>query len=202
MHPRETGRRYDAIAPLWDEARRENLQGLGFLERAIASCKSRRMALDVGCGTGGRMIEKMLASGFHVTGIDVSSGMLQIARARHSTVEFVHDDISEWVTELRFDLIVAWDSTFHLPYELQGPVIGKLCACLADHGVLLFTAGGVDGEIVGTMYGHEFAYSSLSDTALMRLLYQAGCVPILVERDQYPLHHLVVVAAKESRSAA
>jgi len=36
---------------------------------------------------------------------------------------------------------------------------------------------------------------------LMRLLYRAGCVPILVERDQYPLHHLVVVAAKESRSA-
>ena len=201
MHPRETGRRYDAIAPLWDEARRESAQGLSFLERAIALCKSRRMALDVGCGSGGRMLEKVLASGFRVTGIDVSSGMLQIANASHPTVEFVYADISDWVTPLRFDLIVAWDSTFHLPYELHAPVIGKLCACLAEQGVLLFTAGGIDGEIVGTMYGHEFAYSSLSDTELMRLLYRAGCVPILVERDQYPLHHLVVVAAKESRSA-
>ena len=201
MHPREIGRRYDAIAPLWDAGRSESTQGLGFLERAIALCKSRRMALDVGCGSGGQMIEKMLVAGFDVTGVDVSSAMLEIAKARHPTVEFVHDDISEWVTALRFDLILAWDSTFHLPHHLHAPVMGKLCAYLAEQGVLLFTAGGIDGEIVGIMHGHEFAYSSLSDTALMQLLYCSGCVPILVERDQYPLHHLVVLAVKDGLSA-
>ncbi len=72
----------------------------------------------------------------------------------------------------------------------------KLCACLAEHGVLLFTAGGVDGAIVGSMHGHTLAYSSLSDFALLALVERGGCTPVLMERDQYPLHHLVVMATK------
>jgi len=135
MHPRETGRRYDAIASSWDQQRRESAQGVGFLERAIALCRWRGRALDIGCGSG-------------------------------------------------------------------GPVIEKLCGYLAEHGVLLFTAGGVDGEIVGNMHGHEFAYSSLSETAFMELVQLGGCVPVLVERDQYPLHHLVVMAAKNLEASA
>ena len=202
MHPRETGHQYDAIASFWDEKRRESAQGVNFLERAIALCRSRGKALDVGCGSGGPMVDKLLAAGFGVTGIDVSTALLEMAKARHPKVEFVHDDIVEWVTPLRFDLIVAWDSIFHLPHDLHAPVIGKLCDYLAKHGVLLFTAGGIDGEIVGDMHGRKFAYSSLSDTALMKLVHSGGCMPVLVQRDQYPLHHLVVVAAKEVDSAA
>lgn len=202
MHPRETGRRYDTIASFWDRHRRESVQGVTFLERAIALCKLRGRALDVGCGSGGPMIDTLLAAGFTVTGIDVSNALLEMAKVRHPAVEFVHHDIAEWAAPLRFDLILAWDSIFHLPHDLHVPVIGKLCGLLAAHGVLLFTAGGVDGEIVGTMDGHEFAYSSLSDTALMDLVYRGGCVPVLVERDQYPLHHLVVMAAKGGEDAA
>ncbi len=196
MHPRETGRRYDAIASFWDRQRRASAQGVGFLERAIALCKRPASALDVGCGSGGPMIERLLAAGFAVTGVDVSAALLAMAKARYPTAEFVHDDIGEWVAPRRYDLILAWDSIFHLPHGSHAPVIERLCGYLVEHGVLLFTAGGVDGEIVGNMHGHEFAYSSLSDTALMELVHRGGCVPVLVERDQYPLHHLVVMAAK------
>jgi SAM-dependent methyltransferase len=196
MHPHEIGRRYSAIASFWDERRRTSVQGVRFLERAIAVCETRRGALDVGCGSGGPMMETLLTAGYKVTGVDVSTGLLDMAKARHPTVEFVHGDITEWVTPLKFDLILAWDSIFHLPHDSHAPVIGKLCSYLAEHGVLLFTAGGIDGEIVGTMRGCEFTYSSLSDTRLMEIIHAGGCVPILVERDQYPLHHLVVMAAK------
>jgi len=202
MHPRETGRRYDAIASFWDEKRRESVQGVKFLERAIAVCKLRGNALDVGCGSGGPMIDKMLTAGFKVTGIDVSAVLLEISKSRYPSVEFVHADITEWVAPRRFELIVAWDSIFHLPHDSHVPVIAKLCGYLAKHGVLLFTAGGIDGEIVGNMHGYEFAYSSLSDTALIELVYRGGCVPILSERDQYPLHHLVVIAARNGESSA
>lgn len=198
MHPLETGRHYDAIAPFWDNIRRQSLQGVNFLERAIASSASRGQALDVGCGSGGPMIEKLLSAGFKVTGVDVSATMLDLAKARHPTVEFFHDDIVEWQTPRRFDLILAWDSIFHLPHDLHAPVIGRLCSFLAASGVLLFTAGGIDGEIAGTMHGQEFAYSSLSDTASMELVRAGGCVPVLVERDQFPLDHLVIIAVKES----
>jgi SAM-dependent methyltransferase len=196
VHPRDTGRRYDAIGAQVDADLRESTYGVGFLERAIAFCKTRHAALDVGCGSGGRMIDRLLNARFRVTGIDVSRGMLDIASARHPSVEFVHDDITEWTPPRSFDLVLAWDSIFHLPYPSHTLVLGKLCGCLADGGMLLFTAGGVDGEIVGTMHGHEFGYSSLSEVALLQLLRDHDCLPLLVERDQYPLHHVVLIAIK------
>ncbi|MFM9969471.1 MAG: class I SAM-dependent methyltransferase [Burkholderiales bacterium] len=196
MQPFETGHQYDAIAPLWDENRRTSSHVVRFVERAIALCRARRRALDVGCGSGGQMMEKLLAAGFAVTGIDVSTGMLDIAKSRHPSVEFVHDDITEWESTLRFDLILAWDSIFHLPHGSHALVIGKLCSYLSEGGVLLFSAGGIDGKVVGPMHGHEFHYSSLSDTRLIELIKRGGCVPVLMERDQYPLHHLAVIGVK------
>jgi SAM-dependent methyltransferase len=196
MHPRETGRRYDAVAAQVDADLRDSTYGVSFLDRAISLCNARRSALDVGCGSGGRMIDRLLNAGFQVTGIDVSRGMLDIAKARHPSVEFVHDDVTEWTPPRSFDLVVAWDSIFHLPYASHTLVLGKLCGCLAEDGVLLFTAGGIDGEITGTMHGHAFGYSSLSEVALLQLLRDYGCVPLLMERDQYPLHHVAIIAIK------
>jgi SAM-dependent methyltransferase len=196
VHPRETGRRYDAVAAQVDADLRDSAYGVSFLERAITLCKARRTALDVGCGSGGRMIDRLLNAGFQVTGLDASRGMLDIAKARHPSVEFVHDDVAEWTPPRAYDLVLAWDSIFHLPYASHTLVLAKLCGCLADGGVLLFTAGGIDGEIAGTMHGHAFGYSSLSEVALLRLLHDYDCVPLLMERDQYPLHHVVFVGIK------
>jgi SAM-dependent methyltransferase len=196
VHPRETARRYDAVAAQVDADLRASRYGVAFLDRAIALCRSRARALDVGCGAGGRMIDRLVGAGFRVTGVDVSRAMLDIARARHPNVELVPDDIAEWTPPGEFDLILAWDSLFHLPYAWHAPAVAKLCACLAGGGVLLFTAGGVDGAITGSMHGHEFAYSSLSEVALLQHLDHSGCLPVLMERDQYPLHHVVIIAVK------
>jgi hypothetical protein len=39
-------------------------------------------------------------------------------------------------------------------------------------------------------------YSSLADREYVRLVGDAGCQCLLLERDQYPLHHLVIIAIK------
>lgn len=196
MEPQETGRRYDAIASVWDAKRQESMQGIRFLEQAIALCKSYDQALDVGCGSGGHMINKLLEAGFYVTGLDVSTALLDIAKARHPEVSFIYDDITKWEPQHQYDLVLAWDSIFHLPHSKHAPVIKKLCACLTAQGILLFTAGGIDSEIMGSMYGHDFEYSSLSDSLLLQLVQHCGCTIILMERDQFPLHHLVIIATK------
>ncbi len=47
----------------------------------------------------------------------------------------------------------------------------------------------------------RFDYSSLSDVALIQLLSQAGLTTILLQRDQYPFHHVVILTTKKpSRS--
>ena len=198
MKPHETGKRYDAIASWWNSNQDATSSGVRYLERALGYCTYRRNALDVGCG-GGRLIDMMTRAGFAVTGIDVSQQMLRHARERHPSLTFVHADICEWQPPARYDLIVAWDSTFHLPHATQQPVLEKLCGALADGGVLLFTGASVDGEITGEMHGETFYYSSLGTVEYLRILQAAGCHCLLVERDQYPELHTVVIAIKADR---
>lgn len=75
-------------------------------------------------------------------------------------------------------------------------MIERLCDAFATGGVILFTAGGVDGEITGQMCGLEFYYSSLSDEEYLRILKEKGCKCILLQRDQYPEEHVVFIGAK------
>jgi hypothetical protein len=74
--------------------------------------------------------------------------------------------------------------------------IETLCDELAMGGVILFTAGGVEGEITGQMCGLEFYYSPLSDEEYLRILKEKGCKCILLQPDQYPEGHVVFIAAK------
>jgi hypothetical protein len=71
-----------------------------------------------------------------------------------------------------------------------------LCGALAKGGVILFTAGGVDGEITGRMCGQNFYYSSLSEEEYLRIMKDTGCKLILLERDQYPEDHVVFIGVK------
>jgi SAM-dependent methyltransferase len=196
MNPTETGRRYDALAAVWDQNVLASGYGVAYIRRAMQACAQRRRALDIGCGTGGRLMNELLGAGFTVTGIDVSAGMLEIARKRHPSVELLHEDICVWTPARSYDLVIAWDSTFHVPKEHQASVVTKICNALHAGGVFLFTAGGVDAEITGEMHGQQMYYSSLADREYVRLVGDAGCRCLLLERDQYPLHHLVIIAIK------
>lgn len=196
MKPSETGQRYDAIASWWDDQQDSSTTGLAFIRRAIDLPANRRNALDVGCGSGGRVITALVDAGYQVVGIDVSSGMLRLARSRHPDSHFIHADICQWQPAEQYDLVIAWDSIFHAPYSEQRRVVEKLCDAVAPGGAILFTAGGVDGEITGEMCGRTFYYSSLAEEAYLRVLKERECKCILLERDQHPEEHLVVIGVK------
>ena len=197
MKPQETGKRYDAIALWWDAQQGTMSAGMHYIERAISLCSKRRKGLDVGCGSGGRIIDALTSAGFEVLGIDVSESMLALAKSRHPAAKFVHGDVCEWEPSDKYDLIIAWDSVFHVPHGDQRTVVEKLCAALVPGGVLLFTAGGIDGEITGEMNGHTFYYSSLADEEYIEVLKSSGCTCVLMDRDQYPEHHIVLLAVRE-----
>jgi hypothetical protein len=83
-----------------------------------------------------------------------------------------------------------------VPYAAQRRVVVKLCGALAGGGVILFTAGGVDGEIRGQMHGQEFYYSSLAEEEYLRAMKEGGCRCVLMQRYQYPEEHVVFIGAK------
>ena len=197
MKPTETGKLYDKISAWWNNNENHLTIGVDFLQKALKFSAGKGKALDVGCGSGGRIINALLDAGFQVTGIDVSEAQLANATKRYPDSDFVLADICEWEIEERYDVIIAWDSIFHVPYSEQRPVVEKLCNALAPGGVILFTAGGVDGQITGEMRGLNFYYSSLDEEEYLKVMKENGCKCILMERDQYPAKHTVFIGAKE-----
>lgn len=196
MKPTDTGQLYDRISSWWNDQQDSSTTGIHFLKMALRLSAGKGKALDVGCGSGGRIIDALLDAGFQVTGIDVSQSMLEYAAQRHPGADFIHGDICQWSPRERYDAIIAWDSIFHVPYSEQRRVTAKLCGALEKGGVILFTAGGVDGEITGQMYGQDFYYSSLTEEEYLRTMKESGCKCILFNRDQYPEEHVVFIGAK------
>jgi SAM-dependent methyltransferase len=195
VEPAQTGRLYDAIATWWDDQQATSTSGLVYIRRASQLSANRRRALDVGCGSG-RLTATLIAAGYQVVGIDVSPGMLDLARGRYPGSHFIQADICAWAPPEQYDLVVAWDSIFHVPYAAHREVVGKLCNALAPGGVVLFTGGGINGEVTGPMRGQTFYYSSLDVEEYLRLLKARGCRCVLLEMDQYPEEHVVLIGVR------
>lgn len=196
MSPGATGEAYDRIARRWQE-NTPPTYGLAALERALRFVKHRGRSLDVGCGSTGRFVSRMEAEGFSAEGLDVSGEMVALARERNPAASFRVEDVVRWEPAGSYDFITAWDSTFHLPLAEQEPVTRKLCAALAPGGVLLFTCGGTEpGEIAGSFWGENFAYSTLGVEGFVRVVAESGCFCRHVEFDQLPENHVYLIAQK------
>ncbi|PKA82009.1 methyltransferase family protein [Ulvibacter sp. MAR_2010_11] len=152
MNNTELSKSYDKIAGKWNDEMLNSTYGLSMVERAIQFCTSKAKALDVGCGSGGRIINKILDSGFNLTAIDISHNMLELARNKHHEVNFMLADITKWETTDTFDLVVAWDSIFHLPVKSHASVLKKLCNLLSPNGILLYTFGDAIDEHIDMFF--------------------------------------------------
>lgn len=198
MKPEETGSHYDRIALSWQKQHMRSTYGIAALERAIQFIENKSTALDIGCGSSGRFIDVFIKHGFTPTGVDISEEMISLARQRHPEATFYMEDICTWHFPQKYDLICAWDSTFHLPLAEQKPVLQKMCDGLHSKGVLLFTCGGGLGsqEISGGFQGETFDYSTLGVDEFLRLIMEFGCTCRHVEYDQYPENHVYIIAQK------
>jgi demethylmenaquinone methyltransferase / 2-methoxy-6-polyprenyl-1,4-benzoquinol methylase len=86
---------FDGIAPVYDAMNRAMTAGLDgrwrrLTARAVVSPGDR--VLDACCGTGDLALAAQ-AKGGHVTGLDFSERMLERARRKSATVEWVHGDL-------------------------------------------------------------------------------------------------------------
>ncbi|WP_367873591.1 trans-aconitate 2-methyltransferase [Luteolibacter sp. Populi] len=197
MHPSETADRYDQLA-LWWQGNVPPTYGVAALERALRFAPKSGASLDVGCGSQGRFMSILREHGFEPEGLDISPEMIALARERDPGAVFHTADISTWEPPREYAFIAAWDSTFHLPLDLQEPVSRKMCDALVPSGVLLFTCGGGEaGEIRGSFQGQDFEYSTLGVEVFVRILHECGCFCRHVEYDQFPEGHVVIIGEKK-----
>ena len=196
MDPWTLGTKYDRIAQSWHVELSTSSYGLNFLKKAISYCSQSISCLDVGCGAGGRFIHLLEDRGFTVTGLDVSAEMLKIAKQVHPKLHLKNADITTVEMKQNYDLIVAWDSIFHLPLNKHEQVLRKLASCLNAGGVLLYTFGDTEGEHTDTWHDDQFYYSSIGVNGNLATLLDSGLKPVHLEMDQFPLNHVVVIAVK------
>lgn len=192
----DIGKKYDKIAKWWHENHVSSLYGLEQIERAISYCQHKGSVLDVGCGSGGRITRKLIQENFTVYGVDASAEMIAIAQSEYQDINFTNCNIIEWESDQQFDLIIAWDSIFHLPMAMQRPVISKLCRMLKHSGILIYTFGDIVDEHESEWHGDHFPYSSIGINGNLKAIMESGCECLHLELDQYPENHVYIIAQK------
>lgn len=196
MDPILLGEKYDNIAQWWHKQHSDSRYGLAQFEKAIGLRAAGGKALDVGCGAGGRFIRILHQKNYSVTGLDISAEMIALAQANHPQHNFIHGDICNWESDENFDFILAWDSLFHLPFNMQKPVLKKLCQKLNHNGVLIYSFGDDYGEHSDQWHNDTFYYSSIGLRENCQLLLNMGLSILHLELDQFPEKHAYIIAQK------
>ncbi len=199
MKPKQTAKHYDKIAYHWASDRFNKKNGIAAHERALQFAKPKGVAIDIGCGSSGRIIELLLSHDFEVEGFDLSSEMLALAKKKHPDITFHHADICEWEFSKKYDFISAWDSIWHVPLESQAGVLEKICDGLAFGGIFIFTTGGIDepDDATNPCLGQPLYHAVLGIPQLLRLMDKCHCICRHLEYDQYPPEkHLYLIVQK------
>ena len=190
------GDQYDKLAKWWDDYHTSSNYGVAQVTRALKFAAPKGAALDVGCGSGGRLLRLLENANFQVTGLDASAQMIRLAKDNHAGANFIHGDIRQWESGLTFDFILAWDSLFHLPLAAQKPVLEKLCRLLSVGGVMIHTFGDDIGQHTDVWKDQTFAYSSIGIAANVDILSRNGLSVRHLELDQYPEKHAFIISQK------
>ncbi|MDH7513191.1 MAG: methyltransferase domain-containing protein [Clostridiales bacterium] len=201
---------YEATKPFSDP------QGLSgdLLMAAGTMIKLLRLAagasvLDLGCGCGWTSI-LLARCGFRVTGLDLNSSSLEIARRNAQAigipVTFINADMQSFTTDRFFDALVVFDSMHHCLRErsvlLRAEAAlrpgGKIILCEQAHsdetraGILTHKAA------IQAMQKHGTLEKGLGTRYLVRLLFDCGFERVTVFSTPY--HYRTWLMARKPRA--
>ena len=156
---------YDAVASDYaarlPDTRAEAAVDLAMVDAfaEAASSESDPLVLDAGCGTG-RMSRYLADRSYQVTGIDLSPGMVAMARRDHPRLRFAVGSLAGLpYPDRRFAGVLLWYSIIHTPAEHQGRIFEEVARVLRPRGHVL--VGFQSGEGVRDLsaayrrFGHE-----------------------------------------------
>lgn len=115
--------------------------------------------LDAGCGTG-RMSQYLAERGCSVKGVDLSPGMVAVARRNHPGLVFTVGSLTELpYPDDQFAGVMLWYSIIHTPPAGQARIFAEATRVLRPAGHLLvgFQSGTGTRDVSGAyrQFGHE-----------------------------------------------
>ncbi|MET7469560.1 methyltransferase domain-containing protein [Micromonospora sp. NPDC005211] len=136
-----------------------------------------RPVLEVGCGTG-RVTAHLHRLGLDIDGVDLSPGMVAVARRTYPDLRFEVGSLTELTApDESLAGLVSWYSVIHLPPELLPEVFAGFHRVLAPGGhLLLAVKAGDRRDRRERAYGHQVGYDIywLSPQRLAAQLTAAG----------------------------
>lgn len=165
---------YEREAARWARERNRALWEAPALDATVAGRAPGLAVLDLGCGAGEPIAEWYATRGDHVTGVDGAAAMLAELAVRVPRVEAIHADMRGLALGRRFDVILAFNSMFHLSPGDQRAMFPVFAAHAAPGARLLFTTGPAAGEAVGRVGDSPVYHSSLDPDDYRKLLTENG----------------------------
>lgn len=157
-----------------------------YLDEVVSRHPSAGRLLDVGCGCGEPIARYFVERGWEVTGLDQVEEMLSLGRDRFPEARWIRQDMRQLDLGEVFDVVLAWDSFFHLTCEEQRSMLTRFRRHTAPEGFLLFTSGLVEGESVGgNLFGEQLFHASLDRLEYRSLLERLG-YEVVLYREQDP----------------
>lgn len=179
---------YNRIANDWDAARNTlNDRERRYLGAFLEGISVPSRILDLGCGTGRPIAEYVVDRGHHLTGVDQSSEMLGLAKARMSEGTWIESRIQDFRTGEKFAGVICWDALFHIEREEHEDILYNITQMLLPGGRLMLTVGGSEvPPFTDTMFGEQFFYDSHVPDRVRIMLADAGYRLLIAEFTSLP----------------
>ncbi len=177
---------YDRIGRYYEEIFGDNLNQIKAIYWLIKRLKSEDLILDLGCGTGNPTAKLFNSAGLQVIGIDISKGMLEIARNQVPATNFVLTDMETLPFKKEsFKAITAFFSLLHLPRENFPTFINGFLNKLVSHGFFLFSM--VEGKYEGfsEFLGQKMFFNAYDREEIKRMIEKLGLLPLKVEVNEF-----------------
>lgn len=172
-HRRQTRTAYDVVARAYailiPDLSTETVLDVAMIDDFAERCLDvqRGPVADVGCGTG-RVSAHLAARGVDVFGVDLSPGMIDVARRTYPHLRFNVGAVEDLpIQDAALGGLLAWYSLIHTPPERLPAVVSE-CARVLKPGAWLLTAFQAgEGERVerSTAYGHAVTMTNYRHAA-------------------------------------
>jgi ubiquinone/menaquinone biosynthesis C-methylase UbiE len=139
--PSKRIRFYDELASLYDfictpENRKRDVAVLKRIIKRHVKSKGKEL-LDVACGTG--LEDCYLKKNFDVTGLDLNTAVLRIARKRNPEITYLQGDMRTFRLDKTFDIITCFDAMCYLQnYRDLRQTLANFHRHLKPGGLLIF----------------------------------------------------------------
>jgi ubiquinone/menaquinone biosynthesis C-methylase UbiE len=138
---------FDQLAEKYQGEHSHNPFQAAQIERVAALLPAGASVLDLGCGTGVPTAKILTESDHRVVGVDISEGMLRLAREQVPSAEFVHANFAELPDRYgTFEAVTAFFSLLMLSKADIEKTVDKVAGWLSPGGYFALSMVNFDGD--------------------------------------------------------